>query len=381
MPAATTDRPYILVVSPHFGRESGGLGASTERITRNLLLHYNIVVLTVRRDLPPFQVTHDHEPGLELIRIGSADRQQLLATISDFTVRLAHEHGCRAMVAFYASDIAYAASLGARIARIPWAVLGRGDDIDAEPFHERGWMTLELIRNAPLVGAVSKEMAGKLAAYGAGDRVRYLPNGVDPVVFAPSDPADPSLRPRIGLFGVIKPKKGLDFLLSTLHGTSHDLVISGALREECAKQLHGVLTLNPALSERVTILPFSRDESELIRRYHAVDVVVLPSTHEGMANVMLEAMSCARVCVCSAVGGAPDVIQDGENGFLFPSGDRERFISSLERAVAASRDPERKVGLAARSHVSTRYTFREERAGFHQFVEELSTGKPFSMRQ
>lgn len=56
---------------------------------------------------------------------------------------------------------------------------------------------------------------------------------------------------------------------------------------------------------------------ELREFYHASEVLILPSVSEGLSNSMLEAMSCGLAVAASKVGGAAELIKDGENGCLF----------------------------------------------------------------
>ena len=72
----------------------------------------------------------------------------------------------------------------------------------------------------------------------------------------------------------------------------------------------------------------------------AFDVFALSSEFEGLPIAMLEAMASGVPCVATAVGGIPEVITDGEEGYLVTSGDTSTFASRLEKVL---RDP----GLAA----------------------------------
>lgn len=65
-----------------------------------------------------------------------------------------------------------------------------------------------------------------------------------------------------------------------------------------------------------------------------VDLFVLPSRFEALPNALMEAMSCGCVCVASRVGGTPELIVDGETGFLFNPGDAAALAAHLHRLVA-----------------------------------------------
>jgi glycosyltransferase involved in cell wall biosynthesis len=67
------------------------------------------------------------------------------------------------------------------------------------------------------------------------------------------------------------------------------------------------------------------------------DIFVLPSVSEGISNALLEAGACGKACVASDVGGSPEVIQNGYNGWLFPSKDPAALAARL---AALAQDPE-----------------------------------------
>jgi glycosyltransferase involved in cell wall biosynthesis len=87
----------------------------------------------------------------------------------------------------------------------------------------------------------------------------------------------------------------------------------------------------------------------------AMDVFVLSSRMEGTPIAVLEAMAAGLPLVASAVGGLPALVTDGENGFLFPSGDE----TALRARVRALRDdPSRaaRVAEAGRRLVEAKYS-------------------------
>jgi glycosyltransferase involved in cell wall biosynthesis len=67
----------------------------------------------------------------------------------------------------------------------------------------------------------------------------------------------------------------------------------------------------------------------------AADVFLLTSRTEGLSHVLLEAMQLGTPCVASAVGGNPEVIEDGVDGLLVPYGDVEALVAAVESLIDA----------------------------------------------
>lgn len=79
------------------------------------------------------------------------------------------------------------------------------------------------------------------------------------------------------------------------------------------------------------------------------DVVVMATEAEGMARSYLEAMACGRTLIASDIPPAREVVQDGENGLLFPVGDVERLAA---RTLEALDDPDLRARLGANARGS-----------------------------
>jgi glycosyltransferase involved in cell wall biosynthesis len=111
--------------------------------------------------------------------------------------------------------------------------------------------------------------------------------------------------------------------------------------------------MEPALRERargksnVHFLPF-QNQGDMPVVYRLGDIYVLPSNRETWGLGMNEAMASGRAMIASSrVGAARDLIQAGETGWVFESGNRQDLIRILGTAVAAGRDRLRRMGEQA----------------------------------
>jgi glycosyltransferase involved in cell wall biosynthesis len=105
---------------------------------------------------------------------------------------------------------------------------------------------------------------------------------------------------------------------------------------------------------RVRFLGFRDDIPDLMQ---GADAFVMSSTWEGTPNVVLEAAASGLPVVATDVGGNPDIILNGESGYLVPPRDRTTLAGRMT-AVMTSSDPERRqMGERGRAHIEAQYCY------------------------
>ena len=109
---------------------------------------------------------------------------------------------------------------------------------------------------------------------------------------------------------------------------------------------------NLGLKEAVLFTGFQSDVSEIIASF---DVAVLPSFFEGMGRVLLEAMAMEKPVVASRVGGIPDLVEHGVNGFLVTPGDVDELAESLIKTLG-DKELAEKMGKEGRKMISEKYS-------------------------
>jgi glycosyltransferase involved in cell wall biosynthesis len=95
-------------------------------------------------------------------------------------------------------------------------------------------------------------------------------------------------------------------------------------------------------------------QDDVARWYALLDAFLLTSANEGTPVTAIEALAAGKPVVSTAVGGVPDVVRDGVDGFLAPAGDTDALAERLERLA---RDPElrARMGAAGRERVLEQY--------------------------
>jgi glycosyltransferase involved in cell wall biosynthesis len=99
---------------------------------------------------------------------------------------------------------------------------------------------------------------------------------------------------------------------------------------------------------------FAGYQRDVAPYYGVLDALLLPSANEGTPVVAMEALAARKPVVATRVGSVPDVVSDGEDGFLVPVGDVEQLASSLER-LARDNELRTRFGDTGRARVLDRY--------------------------
>lgn len=105
------------------------------------------------------------------------------------------------------------------------------------------------------------------------------------------------------------------------------------------------------LEKHVLLAGFRPDVLSL---HKAFDIFVMSSVTEGLGTSLLDAMACEKPVVATAAGGIPEVVADGETGFIVPPRDHQAMAAALVRLL---KDPalQRRLGTAGRARVQDRF--------------------------
>jgi teichuronic acid biosynthesis glycosyltransferase TuaC len=263
-----------------------------------------------------------HPRYLVIPRVGMSVSPALLAagTIGSVRRLLAEGGDVDAIDAhyFYPDGVA-AAWIAKQIGR-PVVITARGTDVNLIPrYRLPRRMMQRTIATADGFIAVSAALKGALIDLGAApDSVRVLRNGVDANLFRPTDRARARCalglsRPTLLSVGHLIERKGHDRVIAALPDLSEfELLIVGEGPER-GRLTQLIATLG--LGGRARILG-SVPHAELPMIYTAADALVLASSREGWANVLLESMACGTPVVASNIWGNPEVVSAPEAGVL-----------------------------------------------------------------
>lgn len=230
---------------------------------------------------------------------------------------------------FYPDGVA--AAMLARHFNKPLVITARGSDITLLPNYALPRRMIKwAAHRADAVITVCNALRDEVVALGVpAERVTSLRNGVDLQLFRPTERQPNSLFTLLTV-GHLVPVKAQELVVAALPLLPDvRLVVAGdgpnrGMLEELARSLK--------VDGRVQFLG-AVPQAQLREHYGAADALVLASSREGWANVLLESMACGTPVVASRVYGTPEVVAAPEAGLLM----RERSPQGVADAVTALR--------------------------------------------
>jgi glycosyltransferase involved in cell wall biosynthesis len=200
-------------------------------------------------------------------------------------------------------------------------------------------------------------------SYGA---VVVIPYGVDNRKFKP-DPhrLENTAKLRLLFVGRINQRKGVRDLVEAMRLVGNkrvELTICGRVVDD--------LAIFRSFGDRIKILPNVSDET-LIAAYQAADLFVFPSIAEGFGQVLLEALASGLPILSTTRTAAPDIIEDGRQGFIVEPGKPEDLATRIEWALA-NRSQLHAMRQEARC-VAEQFTWQKFRSSLAAAVSKMTT--------
>lgn len=196
------------------------------------------------------------------------------------------------------------------------------------------WFGRLSLRVPRLIVANSKQGIQNAISLGVPpERLFLLPNVVDTEHFQPSKQRH-TRQVRLLSVGRLVQQKRVDRFLTVL----------AKVRSVAKVPVLGIIVgdgpLRPSLEQQAKalgllpeVVDFRGQFPDMRLIYQEADILVLTSDHEGMPNVVLEAMASGLPVVATRVGGVPEVVQDGLTGYLVSPHDEDSMVEALLRLI------------------------------------------------
>jgi colanic acid/amylovoran biosynthesis glycosyltransferase len=233
--------------------------------------------------------------------------------------------------------------------------------------------TSEKVQRAVFVVAISSHGRSQLYRridYAQWPKVKVIHCGLE-TAFHDIAPVPPPEAPRLVCVGRLWAEKGQLLLLEAAHrlarkGLKFELVLAGdgEMRAEVE-----ALIARYGLARQVRITGWI-SSTQVRDEILAARGLVLPSFTEGLPVVIMEAMALRRPVLATYVGGVPELVLPGVNGWLFPAGSIDELAAAMEDCLRKPANELRNMGDAAYRRVIERHSVDTEAAKLAELFRE-----------
>lgn len=287
-------------------------------------------------------------------------RKQALISISLSLSLFIKKHGFH-ILHINSFPLLYAGVLAGKMANVPVVLHVRDLLPEKNPWHRKLSLKKvnQVIAISHAVARTVKPLSNKVKViYNGVDINMFLP-GVNPVSFLKKTGA--SGKNLVGVVGYLIERKGIESFLEAVKTVALKnvdvmfLIVGedpkpGKPYENKLRKLAQKL----GISEKVVFTGYEPSPQEV---FAALDILVMPSYEEPFGRVLIEAGACGKPCVATDAGGAPEVIQDGYNGFLVPPGNPEALANAMD-SLLKNPNLARTLGENGRKHVEEKFTIQ-----------------------
>lgn len=225
---------------------------------------------------------------------------------------------------------------------------------------------------ADRIHCVSKDILNEAQRYGlAPEKATVIYPAVDPEFFTPCESIRNGQTLKIISVGALIWRKGYEYALQAIqqlikegHKVHYQIIGEGPEREHLEFSIHDM-----KLKGCVQLL--GRLSPQEIRSYlQEADIFLHASVSEGIANSVLESMSCGLPAVTVDCGGMREAVTDGVEGFLVPSRDAKSIADSLICLIQDA-NLRKRMGKAARLRILKEFTLEEQIERFVHLLKNL----------
>ncbi|OQY04047.1 MAG: hypothetical protein B6I22_10285 [Desulfobacteraceae bacterium 4572_123] len=187
-------------------------------------------------------------------------------------------------------------------------------------------------------------------------------------------PLPPDASPLLGYAGSFEERKGLPILLEAVAGAGqkfpniHLMLVGDGPDEVKLKQMVHEMHLD----DNVSFFPFT---SEPVYIFELIDIIMLSSLYkEGLPNILLEAMSMELPVISSKLAGVPEIVKNGETGYMVEPGDIAGFSDAISK-LWSNKQAYGAMAANARSLMEARFDKKQQFKAFIHYFETITARK------
>lgn len=168
-----------------------------------------------------------------------------------------------------------------------------------------------------------------------------------------------------GAANIADPRKGLAYLKTALESLTIKLPSDFALITLGGGDFEGFAGLKTYKLGHIS------EQKKLVAAYSACDAFILPSLEDNLPNTVVEALACGAPCVGFASGGVPEMISEGETGFLADAGSAPALAEAIQRRLTLSAAQAAEMRARARQTAVETYSYPKIAERFMELYKSL----------
>jgi glycosyltransferase involved in cell wall biosynthesis len=320
---------------------------------------------------------HAREHGVEVVALYLPERYHLSRSVRRFARLVERWLPDVVCTAGYKADI-----ISAFYQKVPSIAVTRGwtaKDLKVRFFEWLDKRTLKYHTGVVVVSPAQRDEVASLKV--PAERLFYIPNAIDVSALPSAHECEKILQEVggyfsssiIGYVGRLSIEKGVTYLIDALamlkvkQAEVHLLIVGeGKQRAKLQAQVESL-----GLRQAVKFLGERGDARQIIG---ALDLLVLPSLTEGLPNVVLEAFAYKTPVVATAVGGVPELVKDGETGWLVPPRDPHALAQAILDALSNPEEARRRAENAYK-HLLENFTVEKQVDKWEQALQAAVEGR------
>ena len=271
-------------------------------------------------------------------------------------------HQSQHLHAHFGTNSAEIAMLAGVLARLPYSFTVHGPEEFDKPQALGLNTTIHHAKFVVAISAFGRSQLFRWASYSDWQKIKIVHCGLEESFY--NVPAKPiAATPRLVCVGRLCEQKGQLLLLEAAKklndsGMDFELILAGdgEMRAEIES-----LIIQYKLQDKVKITGWISSD-EVRNHILSSQALVLPSFAEGLPVVIMEAMSLRRPVISTYIAGIPELLIQGENGWLCAAGDVEALTKAMREALTMPVETLQKMGDAAYTRVIARHNIDIEAA-------------------
>lgn len=337
------------LITPEYPPDFGGVGHSVHRIAQGLAdkgVNVSVIVMPEvisQHSMQSEQIIKQVDGAVSVYRItpplrGATSGPELHTECFELLKQIGIQQHLNLLHCFFLGINSFLTGLVATELEIPWIASVRGDDLHKRLFRIQQYpyvyWTLE---HADAVTFVSADLKRRADHVNKGNGLRRIIwNSISDATVNDFQSVFPDLHevPTIGSVGRFRRKKGTDYLVEacSLLPFNVKLLLIGDFAADEQPYWNNLIQTYSSTNVDIVVTGIT-EHSTIATYYRQLDVLAIPSLHDGCPNVLLEGLALGLPIVASRCGALGDMLDASQSGIVVPPGDTNSLAEALIKSI------------------------------------------------